>query len=345
MRIRNLLATLLTIAAFTLAACGPASPSTEEPTYPESTEPSAIETMPAVTPETTIETTPEATLPATTVEPTQTITGTAVIPPTGYVDPGRATNLLDFQVFSQDHAQIGDVEDLVLDAQAMMVSYVVVKTGQDGKLIPVPWSALTVVTAQAQPTQTLQTPAASSSQNGLTLSVDQSAFDQAPEIDLSAVPGLGQSAAGWDSAFSAYWSGVLGAAPGGTPEPTPTPSTAVGLQGVVLASKLLTYSLQVGQGLPAASVTDVIIDVQTGAIKYVVISISAEAGGEKLIPIPLSVVSWDTVNQTFTFTVSMDRLINAPSFASGEFPQTQQPDWDAQFRSYWSQQTTPGPAS
>ena len=342
------LLTLLTITGLLLSACGSAATSTEESTYPASTEPSAIGTLPestaettepAMTPETTPEVTVEATLPSTgtLASPTQMITGTAVIPPTGFVDPGRATSLLDFQVFSKDNAQIGDVEDLVLDADAMTVSYVVVKTGQDGKLIPVPWSALTVVTAQSQPTSTLQTPASKGSQNGLMLNVDQSSLDKAPTIDLTTIPGLGEAAAGWDSDYSTYWNGVLGTSQSGTPAPTTTSPTTTGLQGVVLATKLLDYKLSVGQGLPTAKVGDVIIDVKTGAIQYVVISISSEAGGEKMIPIPLSLFSWDKVNQTFGLTVSPDMLLKAPSFAGSEFPHTQQPDWDALFREFWKQ--------
>ncbi len=87
------------------------------------------------------------------------------------------------------------------------------------------------------------------------------------------------------------------------------------------------------------SVDDAIIDVESGAIQYVVISVSSAAMGERLIPIPLKIFSWDSANKTFTLTTDVQTIENASSFKVGEYPDTQTPDWDAEIRSYWENLT------
>ena len=75
------------------------------------------------------------------------------------------------------------------------------------------------------------------------------------------------------------------------------------------------------------SVADVLLDVQSGAIQYVVIAVQNAATGEKLIPIPLSLFTWDSTNKTLALTVNSQILDGAPSFQSGEYPATQTPGW------------------
>jgi hypothetical protein len=245
---------------------------------------------------------------------------------------------LDFGVWNQNDEQIGEVEDLLLDLGSAQVDYVIVNTAgypdTAQKLVPVPWGALMVVSAQAQATPT------SGPQNGFVLSVDQSVFANAPELDLAAIPELGEQAEGWDADIRSYWQDIVGT----TGSETPTPSTPeqIGLEGVVLATKLLSVSFQVEGGLVSMSMNDVLLDAESGAVKYVVLSVSTQTMGERLIPIPLKILTWDAANQVFVPNVDPQAIEQAPSFQAGKYPLTVTPDWDADLRSYWEQYISPG---
>lgn len=109
----SILLSLVLASSIILAACGPSKESTEEPAstqpggIPAVTEPAGSPevTMPAETSQVTeTVSTPEVTTAPVitpTIETTMPVTGTEVIPSTGFVDPGRVSNLLDFAVYDQ----------------------------------------------------------------------------------------------------------------------------------------------------------------------------------------------------------------------------------------------------
>ena len=351
----SILLSLLLASAMVLAACSQSKESTEEPSstelggMPAATEPVGTSAMTETvgTPEVT--TAPVITPSLETTQPvisTQPMTGTEVIPATGFVDPGRVSNLLDFGVWDQNDQQIGEVEDMVLNLGTSQVDYVIVNTAgypdTPGKLIPVPWVALKEVSAKAQ------TAGTSGPQNGFVLSVDKSTLAGAPEIDTSKIPELGEQADGWDADIHSYWQDLVSTSGSETPAPTtsvtPGPSTAehAGLAGVALATKLLGINSQVAGGAASMAVKDVLLDSQSGALKYVVLSANTAATGERLIPIPLNILSWDAANKVFIPNVDPQAFLQAPSFEGGKFPPTITPDWDANLRSYWEKYITPG---
>ncbi len=115
------------------------------------------------------------------------------------------------------------------------------------------------------------------------------------------------------------------------------------MQGVVLASQVIGFSIS-PNNQPIASVEDVIVDVNTGDLRYVVLSITGIQGLDNmLIPIPPRILGLDIQNQTFTINVDPQMLQNAPKFVQDSFPLTTQPNWDADIQSFWQSQmqTTP----
>jgi len=359
MKKRNIMLSLLLASAIILAACGTSQGTTETPAVtepggypsPEVTEPvgspevtEPLSTAEMSEPVATQEVTESVITP--TVQTTQPVTGTEVIPPTGFIDPGRVSNLLDFGVWNQEDQQIGEIEDLVLNLGAAHVDYVIVNTAGSSdtaeRLVPVPWGALMVVSAKAQAVAT------SGPQNGFVLSVDQSQFDNAPEIDLATIPELGEQAEGWDADIRSYWQGIVSAPGNETPAPSTsgTPESSItgqtGLAGVVLATKLLDINFQAEGGAASMKVDDVLVDVESGEIKYVVLSASTTATGEKLIPLPLKILGWDASNNAFIPNVDPQALLQAPGFEAGKYPPTITPDWDANLRSYWEKYISPG---
>ena len=356
MKKRSILLSLILASAIIIAACGPAKETTEEPLstevggmpattevvgYPEVTQP--VETSQVTEPVSTPAMTEPVNTP--TIETTQPVTGTEVIPATGFVDPGRVSNLLDFGVWDQNDQQIGQVEDMVLNLGTSYVDYVIVNTAgypdSPGKLIPVPWVALKVVSAKAQAA------AASGPQNGFVLSVDQSAIASAPEIDTAKIPELGEQSEGWDADIHSYWQDLVSSSGSGTPSPstteTPGAPTAkqASLSGVALATKLLGIKFQVANGAASMAVKDILLDSETGDLKYVVFSASTAATGERLIPIPLKILSWDATDKVSIPNIDPQALEQAPAFEGGKFPPTITPDWDANLRSFWQKYIAP----
>lgn len=282
-------------------------------------------TAPVITP--TIQTTQSVT-------GTETVTGTGVLPSTGFIDPARVSNQLDFDVYSKSNEKVAEVDDLLLNLGSAHVDYVIFN--YNGKTVAVPCEALKV----ANPKSGGQSSPSAGPQNGYLLNIDQAQLDSAPEIDLDAVPELGEQAEGWDADIHSYWQDIVTANVTGTVTSTAT-TVQTGLSGVVLASDLLGYNFEIGE--EGVEVDDIIVDVETCDIQYVVISTGAFLEKEKLIPIPVRALSWDGTNNTFALSnIDPLALMQAPTFDRDKYPQTNSPNWDDDIRTFWDKYVTPG---
>jgi sporulation protein YlmC with PRC-barrel domain len=215
------------------------------------------------------------------------------------MDPGRLSNEMKFQVMDQNNQPLGQVEDMVLNLQTLKVAYVIVSLSQSSStsqtVVAVPWEMLQVQTqasgqssgqgqAGTTPTTTLQT-SNPQGQGAFIFQGDAQQLSGAPAFSRDMLPPLGQPASDWDSAIRSYWGESGTSASGSTTEmptvaatqvTTPTTgssTTTPGLHGVILASKVIGYSIGTNNQ-PIASVEDVIVDVNSGDLKYVVLSLS-----------------------------------------------------------------------
>lgn len=391
MRKINIFLTTLVLAALLLTACGAEETSTTAPNTTASPEVPPVTADVTATDDGTSGTQAAGTE---TVVPTDTTT-TPGIPVTGEDDPSRLSNQLDFTVWNQNGEQIGEVDDMVLDLDNTRVAYVVVGTGGfldlGEKEVLVPWDSLELQTGVGDAT--------GGEPNAFILQTDQEIFNNAPDVDLTAMmPEAGQPAADWDAEIRAYWeSGVVPNTPaaGATADPNMTATTspdtgqatatagtgtgqgqgqAVELQGVVLVSDVLGTSLTLspgqgegqgaGQGQGQATATpgtgtdqatatadpnqgsgqgvgnfngtvdDVIVDIDTGDILYVVVNTTLD-DGERWIPIPLNFFQWDAENSTILLNVNPAQLRDAPFFAEGEFPDTSVVGWNSEIDTFW----------
>lgn len=368
----NLFLSMLVFAALLLAACGAEEtgtvvPNTALPTLTE--EPMATETP----------------LGTETVMPGDQ-TATPGIPVTGENDPSRLSSQLEFDVWNQEGEQVGEVNDMILDLDNSRVAYVIVGTGGfleiGEKDVLVPWNQLEVQTAGSG--------GPAGDENAFILQIDQATFENAPDVDISAIlPGRGEPVGDWDVDIRNYWeTGTLPATatPEGTvaadatatvspdettmPEATEVPG-AVELQGVALASDVLgsAVTLSPGQGegqeqgqatvtpgtapeqatatvdpaMPTATtgaddfdgvIDDMIINIDTGDILYIVVSAAIEEG-ERWIPIPLRVFQWDAANDMFVIDAEPVMVQQAPFFEADAWPDTTLDGWDAEFEVFW----------
>lgn len=162
--------------------------------------------------------------------------------------------------------------------------------------------------------------------------------------------------------------------PDGTAVPEGTVPVASDLQGVVLASEVLgsAVNLSPGEGeavgqatgqdqatatpgtgtdvtptvdpsLPTAgpgvgnfngTIDDVIVDIDTGDILYIVVDAAFDEG-ERWIPIPLSFFQWDATNEAFLINTNPAMLRDAPFFEDGLYPDTTADGWNSEFDAFW----------
>jgi sporulation protein YlmC with PRC-barrel domain len=87
-----------------------------------------------------------------------------------------------------------------------------------------------------------------------------------------------------------------------------------------------------GTGSDENIVEDMIVDPLTGLMQYVVISMGT---GSDWIPVPVSLLGWDSANSQLVLMVSADSLQNAPTFSSDQFPDTSMSGWDQEFSTFW----------
>jgi hypothetical protein len=83
-----------------------------------------------------------------------------------------------------------------------------------------------------------------------------------------------------------------------------------------------------------ATVDDVIVDIDTGDILYIVLNAVFD-DGERWVPVPLNQFGWDAANGAFVLNVDQATFASAPSLVDGQYPDTTVEGWDAEFSTFW----------
>jgi len=237
MRKISVLLSMMVLVAMVLTACGGGATSTN-----------VVESPPPITVDVTEDLSGTATESATEA-PTDVgaTTETPGVPVTGQVNPARLSNQLDFNVWSQDGEQIGEVDDMVLDLDNSQIAYVLVGTGGFLDLgerdVLVPWNSLQLQTGTGETT--------GGQENAFILQTDVDVFRNAPDLDLSAnLPQAGQPSGDWDVDIRTYWES--GGATGGTAN---TPAADMTATGTTPDTSQATATGEAGQGTGLATET------------------------------------------------------------------------------------------
>ena len=362
MRKTTILLLCLAIAVMLLAGCAPeegTSTAFSGADFPAGTETSGAETLPATGTAALIK---------------QGVTD-AGIPVTGEEDPSRLSNQLDYEVWSQEGDPTGEVNDMVVDLDTSAVSYVIIGTGGflevGEKDVLVPWDLVQLETKEdtinggekyafglridqetfthAPDTDVVAIlPSAGAAANGWDIDIRKyweiGVIPGTPYPDGTAIPDKTATVTTDDS--------------DGSGDTAPAP---VALQGVVLASVLLDSNIRVGTGSQTVNdgqviitgtaeatetddrnqvedipVDDLIVDVDTGRIRYIVLKASFE-DKDHWIPVPLDRLQWDAHNGTYTLGIDYSTLQKAPAFEDGQYPVTTIEGWDSDYLNYWQQ--------
>jgi hypothetical protein len=141
---------------------------------------------------------------------------------------------------------------------------------------------------------------------------------------------------------SAGSSGETGTGSESSTEATATPGS--GSSGTDTEGTDATGTDETMAGEPFGAVTDAIVDLQTGMIRYLIVTGESAAEAElsgRLIPVPVQALLYGMdANETPMLTLDLDPgvLIDAPSFDEGTLPNTSVTGWDIDLNTYWSGQ-------
>lgn len=90
------------------------------------------------------------------------------------------------------------------------------------------------------------------------------------------------------------------------------------------------------QGEDLGNIQEVMIDVSTGQIAYVVLSFGGILGlGDKLFAIPWEAFTLDAENERFVLNVDRETLKEAPGFDKNDWPQTTDRTWIQSIYDYY----------
>jgi sporulation protein YlmC with PRC-barrel domain len=81
-------------------------------------------------------------------------------------------------------------------------------------------------------------------------------------------------------------------------------------------------------------IEDLIVDIDTGDIRYVVVNTTLDEG-ERFLPIPLSFFQWDAANDAFAINADPAMIQEAPFFEDGVWPDMSVDTWDDEFEAFW----------
>jgi hypothetical protein len=89
-------------------------------------------------------------------------------------------------------------------------------------------------------------------------------------------------------------------------------------------------------GDDVGKVKDIMLDVRTGRIAYVVLSSGGFLGiGDKLLAIPWSALTLDTDSESFLLNVPSQRLKDAPGFDKDNWPSMADEKWATSIHQYY----------
>jgi sporulation protein YlmC with PRC-barrel domain len=85
------------------------------------------------------------------------------------------------------------------------------------------------------------------------------------------------------------------------------------------------------------TIQDIMLDVQTGRIRYAVLASGGFLGmGERLFAVPWNAFTHDKKNKRFILDVDVQRLKDAPGFDKDQWPNMADASWNSTVESYYA---------
>jgi sporulation protein YlmC with PRC-barrel domain len=314
---------------------------------------------------------------AATEEVTGTPEGTEVLPPTGAQEGTLLSSWIGLQIVDQDGEVLGTVNDMILNMCEAHILYLVVDPDEalgaaEGQVL-VPLEVITVgggtIDAE-QGTITVNLPAVDLS--GIptvdVATVDLETADWEADVlgfwasfsPLSLTTGCrvqpAPTSPGTDTGTPTVTDepevtgtpeATVEPTDAGTPEGTGTPaageddddqSGTVNVTKIALASVILQAALEDGNGSPMGQVEEILVEPETGRLRFVAIRLDESTEGESqlvLAPIGALNIRHEDGGTTLILLVEADVLLNAPTITA--IPDPTNTNWEADAFEYWSE--------
>lgn len=254
------------------------------------------------------------------------------IPSTGQeeVNPVRLRALLDFDLQSSTGEELGSVSDLVIGREQPRIFYLVVSR-EGGQAVLIPWEALDRRGDVGQQ---------------FTLQFDTAVFANAP---ASQPEGLALGSQNWDGDVRRYWSGRgaanLDEASGramfarqmlGAPVVVPAVSISGQNEGNPVGVAITPVGSQ-----PVSEIRDAIIDRQSGAVHYLLLSGDALGFSGRVIPVPYNMIQQRSTGSGFDLSVDLSRLQGAPMLDINALPAVLGIDISEALNQFWGSGAIP----
>src|SRR5512138_2007641 len=123
----------------------------------------------------------------------------------------------------------------------------------------------------------------------------------------------------------------------GTGSGTGTEATAAPTDAMATSAPTDASGAGTGTGMAenvSGTVEDLIVDTDSGDILYVVFNATLD-GGERVVPVPVSMFQWDAGTQGLVLNMDAATLQDAPNFEDGQFPDTTMSGWNSEIDSFW----------
>jgi sporulation protein YlmC with PRC-barrel domain len=237
----------------------------------------------------------------------------------------KMRTLIGHAIENQQGKDLGDIEEVIVDAATGDVAYAVVAVGEflgvGGKLWAIPWHAL-------------QQPLAG---DAFRLAMTEEQLKNAPSFDKDRWPDLEDRH--WSDTIHAYygqppyWGKHL-------PPKTAHDDTVKPVAHRLLrAGQVLQREVMNARGQRLGDIEELVIDAAAGNVAYAVLSVGEFLGlGGKLLAIPWPALQQSAGLGTFRLDIDKEALQKAPGFDKDHWPNMADPRWGAEVHSYYGQQ-------
>jgi sporulation protein YlmC with PRC-barrel domain len=246
----------------------------------------------------------------------------------------QSSKLAGMHVYNGDSADLGKINNLIVDAHARQVLYAIVSTGVFGKDIPVPWSAVQLATNDKE--------------YWAVLNVTKDRFGTAPTFDKHDWSHFNNPQ--WKKSVEDFY-GVRTVARPITSEGSATPSTQANTENasrdvrwMFESSELSGMRVYGQQDAKLGKLDDLIIDTRTGLLLYGILDTGI---GGKSIPVPWSAVNivkkTDKNDYWVVLDMSKDHLASAPTVNTKQLPDFTNMEWRRSVDQFFGARTATHP--
>jgi sporulation protein YlmC with PRC-barrel domain len=264
----------------------------------------------------------------------------------------QASQVMDTAVRNTANEELGEVGNLLVASDSGQVLYAVVSYGGflgfNANQVAIPWGAFRFDDAE----------------NGFLVDIDMETLQNAPKLSELGPEGI--SAAGWDSAVQEFWrghglsapgatgtgsgqegAGGAGAGQGATGTPA-SPGSGAGATAARTGAQLLRADRLIGmnvrgmdQDAGLGDVSDLLVNLDAGQVIYVLLGSGGFLGiGQSVTAIPWEAFTMSSEDNTLVLDMTSEELGTAPQLNLEGLPETVDPNWDQNVRTWWQTRTS-----